>query len=301
MSKFQVGQKVVPVSKSVWGQLNESTVWKEAQGQGFMFINGFDHEENAYVCGSENSELDGDFFLESDLIPYVENKFKVGDKVRRKDGECFSNGEYVVTVDRFGVTSYAGKPAVWLKETGTHIDQSSIELAEVKCKLSEIEVEACCELNQETLEELQQEAIVELEDKVLELEDKIVELEDKMGAGEYKFQEVLHELKETKEDCVELEQRNKQLREQRDRYCEELKKNDQELTILDGKVYDLRIDLENAHGLIEKLKEELKVANQEVARVGAERDRFRRDYDKERAKVFHMKKAMKEFIEVVEY
>jgi hypothetical protein len=240
--KFHVGQKVVPVSKSVWGQLEESNVWKEAQGQGFMFINGFEHEENAYICGSDHEEDCGDFFLESDLAPYIE-----------------------------------------------------AEPCDCCCNPGDLEIPT------KSLEELQQEAIVELEDKVLELEDKIVELEDKMGAGKYKFQEVLHELKETKEDCVELEQRNKQLREQRDRYCEELKKNDQELTILDGKVYDMRIDLENAHGLIEKLKEELKEANLDLGRVGAERDRFRRDYDKERAKVFHMKKAMKEFIEVVEY
>lgn len=50
-------------------------------------------------------------------------KFKVGDKVRNKDGGTFSNGQRVVTLDR-----PCGAGSWWLKETNTRISTAFLEL-----------------------------------------------------------------------------------------------------------------------------------------------------------------------------
>lgn len=53
-------------------------------------------------------------------------KFEVGDKVRMKSGECFSNDEFVVTV-RNPLFDTLRKGDVWLKETRTYICESKLE------------------------------------------------------------------------------------------------------------------------------------------------------------------------------
>ena len=75
MTKYKVGDKVVPISKSVWGGLGESEVFSTAEKLGlpYLFITGYDAEEGAYACDYERSD-GGDFFAESDLIPYVADK-----------------------------------------------------------------------------------------------------------------------------------------------------------------------------------------------------------------------------------
>jgi len=56
--------------------------------------------------------------------------FKPGDRVRKKNGEMFSNGEYVVTVDCEEPKSpFLSNTDVWLRETGTFISSEYIELA----------------------------------------------------------------------------------------------------------------------------------------------------------------------------
>ena len=75
MTKFKVGDKVVPIEKSVWGGLGESEVFSTAikLGLPYLFVTGYDAEEGAYVCDYEQSDS-GDFFTESDLVPYVSGK-----------------------------------------------------------------------------------------------------------------------------------------------------------------------------------------------------------------------------------
>lgn len=48
--------------------------------------------------------------------------FKAGDKVKKKNGETFMNGEYEVIVDRISGET------VWFTQTGSYADISSIEL-----------------------------------------------------------------------------------------------------------------------------------------------------------------------------
>jgi hypothetical protein len=55
-------------------------------------------------------------------------RFKAGDKVRKKNGETFSNDQYVVTIER-DYDAYGNDHSYWLKETQTHIDDNSLELA----------------------------------------------------------------------------------------------------------------------------------------------------------------------------
>ena len=54
----------------------------------------------------------------------AKHEFKVGDRVRNKDGSAFSNGDHIVTV-----TNNKGYGGVWFKETGTYTSASLIELA----------------------------------------------------------------------------------------------------------------------------------------------------------------------------
>lgn len=76
MGKFNIGDKVVPISKSVYGSLDQSTNWKEAQkiNQPFLYLN--EICGSTLTCGYRTSN--GDYFLELDLIPY-EEKLKKGD------------------------------------------------------------------------------------------------------------------------------------------------------------------------------------------------------------------------------
>ena len=80
--KYQIGDKVVPVSKSTWNGLEKSTSWNACGGkkQGYLFVTKYESSDTV-VCSEKKGGI-GDFFLESDLIPYVEppkSKFKVGD------------------------------------------------------------------------------------------------------------------------------------------------------------------------------------------------------------------------------
>jgi hypothetical protein len=59
----------------------------------------------------------------------MSKKFKEGDRVRKVDGTPFSNGELVVTVERY--TSY-GNP--WFFETQSHLDEHKLVLVNVKPK-----------------------------------------------------------------------------------------------------------------------------------------------------------------------
>ena len=78
MGRFKIGDKVVPIDKTVndYGELNDSIVWNKAKhdNQPYLYVAGFDDEEHAYVCSKYiiDDEIDGDFFNESDLIPYEE-------------------------------------------------------------------------------------------------------------------------------------------------------------------------------------------------------------------------------------
>lgn len=59
-------------------------------------------------------------------------QFKKGDRVRRKDGDTFSNARHVVTVDKVCVRGNAlyGRGEVWFVETGTQLEPDKLELAE---------------------------------------------------------------------------------------------------------------------------------------------------------------------------
>lgn len=82
--KYKVGDKVVPISKSVWRSLKDSAVWNKAKSQGYMYVTeiGVNSVEGTinYVCNDLNSKEEaGDYFIESDLIPY-ESPFKLPEK-----------------------------------------------------------------------------------------------------------------------------------------------------------------------------------------------------------------------------
>ena len=71
-NKFKVGDKVIPVSKSVCGGLDSSIEWKASKEQGFMYIVEDDHYK--YTCSRDNNvDQEGDYFLASDLIPHTED------------------------------------------------------------------------------------------------------------------------------------------------------------------------------------------------------------------------------------
>lgn len=73
--KFSVNDKVVPISKSesFYGRsgLNDSVVWQAAKNlkQPFLYVRTYEGHD-IYLC-SEKPDGTGDYFLGSDLIPYV--------------------------------------------------------------------------------------------------------------------------------------------------------------------------------------------------------------------------------------
>ena len=75
MTKFHVGDKVVPINKTfspkLYGGLSKSNMWKIAQekDQNFLYVVRT-CADGSYVC-SDTQESTGDYFNESDLIPYV--------------------------------------------------------------------------------------------------------------------------------------------------------------------------------------------------------------------------------------
>lgn len=71
-NKFKIGDKVIPLTKTVWGSLDESNCWRRANenNQGFLYVNRF--ESNGDILCSDNKDGGGDFFKISDLIPYTE-------------------------------------------------------------------------------------------------------------------------------------------------------------------------------------------------------------------------------------
>lgn len=72
MRKFDIGDKVVPIDKTVGSTLDYSVNWSKAQdkNQPFLYVNSFEGT-SGYACGFSN--LSGDFFNEDDLVLYEEN------------------------------------------------------------------------------------------------------------------------------------------------------------------------------------------------------------------------------------
>lgn len=72
-----IGERYVPVSKSVGSSLENSQAWKVGEEQGYIFYKGID-EDRAHIFWHtlDNNALTGDLFLPSDVIPYVEPESK---------------------------------------------------------------------------------------------------------------------------------------------------------------------------------------------------------------------------------
>lgn len=77
MSNLIIGNKYVPISKNDWGPLEISNHWKEAQkiNQPFLYYVGTNSLGGNHIFHVNNvltGLIGGDFFLESDVIPYEE-------------------------------------------------------------------------------------------------------------------------------------------------------------------------------------------------------------------------------------
>ena len=121
--KFAVGDKVVPVSKSMgcnWAKWEEDNdfVHKHFKTHGFLYVSRI---RNDRIELSATPQDMGDHFLESDLIPYVEpkpevtHKFKVGDIVV---GNAEGDRMYSVTTSRMTrgkVTELCGNDKIQVK------------------------------------------------------------------------------------------------------------------------------------------------------------------------------------------
>lgn len=73
---FKLGDKVVPHQKTVsgWDGLDESLHWNKAcsRGQKYLYIVGYDEEEQAWKLNADNTETSGDFYREKDFTLYEE-------------------------------------------------------------------------------------------------------------------------------------------------------------------------------------------------------------------------------------
>lgn len=77
MSKFKVGDPVVPVSKSVGLALENSNTWRWAKEkhQPYLFVIAVSGIN--FKCSDCSLDTAGDFFLESDLIPFEEVQARI--------------------------------------------------------------------------------------------------------------------------------------------------------------------------------------------------------------------------------
>ena len=116
--KYKVGDKVVPINKTAgeWGNLKYSIWMGSDKKQGFLYITkivcGTTSRGYAdYICDVTESNS-GDFFMESDLIPYVENNKLTENFGIRVEGEGVnSNAKEIVkwfTDNGFDTEGYGG-------------------------------------------------------------------------------------------------------------------------------------------------------------------------------------------------
>jgi|GEM_PF-6312132 len=70
-----IGTKVVPHDKTntEWGSKEESKSWKALKKQGFLYVLGYDSEDNCLVLWHElKATTTGDFYNYSDVTIYEE-------------------------------------------------------------------------------------------------------------------------------------------------------------------------------------------------------------------------------------
>lgn len=91
MEKFEIGQKVVPISKSYGDPLDKSNAWKNAKhdNQPFLYVvnTKISMDVGEVILCSNISTGTGDYFLEKDLVPY-EEEFKYGETIEVYDSDC---------------------------------------------------------------------------------------------------------------------------------------------------------------------------------------------------------------------
>lgn len=84
----KIGMKVVPHSKTVWSELEESNSWKLAlvRKQNYLYVIAWDNDEQCFVL-SENliDEEGGDFFNPEDFEPYEENEVDTDSLIINKE------------------------------------------------------------------------------------------------------------------------------------------------------------------------------------------------------------------------
>ena len=72
----EIGIKVVPFQKTAhsWGNLNSSNIWYDAKrkAQPFLYVTGWDGEEDAWLLNITSEVVDGDFFRSEDFELYLE-------------------------------------------------------------------------------------------------------------------------------------------------------------------------------------------------------------------------------------
>lgn len=83
---MKIGDKVVPINKTFMGPLDRSNMWRKAcvKAQPFLYLVE-KKKSNLWICHYNEGNEGGDYFVESDLVPYTPEKemlpFKRGDIV----------------------------------------------------------------------------------------------------------------------------------------------------------------------------------------------------------------------------
>lgn len=69
--QFPIGTMVVPHSKSVFGSLESSNVWKRAQAknQNYLYVNGY-HADRLLLIETVKNTSGGDYYLSTDVTLY---------------------------------------------------------------------------------------------------------------------------------------------------------------------------------------------------------------------------------------
>jgi len=69
----KIGMKVVPFQKTTYSGLENSGILRDAKriGQPYLYVCGWDDDENCFYLHVDKNEDSGDFFNPEDFEPYV--------------------------------------------------------------------------------------------------------------------------------------------------------------------------------------------------------------------------------------
>jgi len=129
----KIGMKVVPHSKTVWSELEESNSWETAlkRKQNYLYVTAWDDEEKCFVLSEDITDKEGgDFFNPEDFESYQEKETDANSLIiNRKDLLYLLSMTYGYIDDELGGMEEENEHSLKLKSI---IDKYNILMVDIK-------------------------------------------------------------------------------------------------------------------------------------------------------------------------